>query len=322
MRGFVCIAFCLFGLVPLAGAQDAKEAADAAAKRLEQATEMLLVADKAQNRVKALTETVRAFEDGLDAMREGMRKASVQEQALSRRLDAQHEEIAQLLGVLQTIGQNQGPVLLLHPSGPLGTARSGMIVSKITPALESRAAELRVQLRDVSTLRALQQSAADTLYQGLRGAQEARAALSKAIADRTDLPRRFIEDPEKTALLISATETLEGFASGLSQIASEEVPGSLPSIDDRKGKLSLPAEGRVIRSSGEADAAGIVRPGIVMAVRPFALVSTPVPATLRYRGPLLDYGYVVILEPQVGILLVLAGLDVVYGDIGQVLPGG
>lgn len=322
MRGFVCIAFCLFGLVPLAGAQDAKEAADAAAKRLEQATEMLLVADKAQNRVKALTETVRAFEDGLDAMREGMRKASVQEQALSRRLDAQHEEIAQLLGVLQTIGQNQGPVLLLHPSGPLGTARSGMIVSKITPALESRAAELRVQLRDVSTLRALQQSAADTLYQGLRGAQEARAALSKAIADRTDLPRRFIEDPEKTALLISATETLEGFASGLSQIASEEVPGSLPSIDDRKGKLSLPAEGRIIRSSGEADAAGIVRPGIVMAVRPFALVTTPVPATLRYRGPLLDYGNVVILEPQVGILLVLAGLDVVYGDIGQVLPGG
>lgn len=322
MRGFVCIAFCLFGLVPLAGAQDAKEAADAAAKRLEQATEMLLVADKAQNRVKALTETVRAFEDGLDAMREGMRKASVQEQALSRRLDAQHEEIAQLLGVLQTIGQNQGPVLLLHPSGPLGTARSGMIVSKITPALESRAAELRVQLRDVSTLRALQQSAADTLYQGLRGAQEARAALSKAIADRTDLPRRFIEDPEKTALLISATETLEGFASGLSQIASEEVPGSLPSIDDRKGKLSFPAEGRIIRSSGEADAAGIVRPGIVMAVRPFALVTTPVPATLRYRGPLLDYGNVVILEPQVGILLVLAGLDVVYGDIGQVLPGG
>jgi septal ring factor EnvC (AmiA/AmiB activator) len=37
---------------------------------------------------------------------------------------------------------------------------------------------------------------------------------------------------------------------------------------------------------------------------------------------LLDYGNVIILEPQAGILLVLAGLDVVYGETGQVLPGG
>jgi len=59
-----------------------------------------------------------------------------------------------------------------------------------------------------------------------------------------------------------------------------------------------------------------------MATRPRALVTTPAPATVRYRGPLLDYGNVIILEPQAGILLVLAGLDVVYGDTGQVLPGG
>jgi len=62
--------------------------------------------------------------------------------------------------------------------------------------------------------------------------------------------------------------------------------------------------------------------GIVMATRPRALVTTPAPATVRYRGSLLDYGLVIILEPQAGILLVLAGLDVVYGDTGQVLPGG
>ncbi|MEM9911706.1 MAG: peptidase M23, partial [Pseudomonadota bacterium] len=51
-------------------------------------------------------------------------------------------------------------------------------------------------------------------------------------------------------------------------------------------------------------------------------VTTPVPATLRYRGPLLDYGNVVIVEPQQGILIVMAGLETVFGEIGQVLPGG
>ncbi len=30
----------------------------------------------------------------------------------------------------------------------------------------------------------------------------------------------------------------------------------------------------------------------------------------------------IILEPELGILLVIAGLDVVYGTAGEVLPGG
>lgn len=59
-----------------------------------------------------------------------------------------------------------------------------------------------------------------------------------------------------------------------------------------------------------------------MATRPRALVTTPAAATIRYRGPLLDYGNVIILEPEAGILIVLAGLELVYGDIGEVLPGG
>ncbi|MEZ5674303.1 MAG: hypothetical protein R3D81_03330 [Thalassovita sp.] len=40
--------------------------------------------------------------------------------------------------------------------------------------------------------------------------QKARADLSQALADRTNLPKRFTEDPVKTAILISSTETLEG----------------------------------------------------------------------------------------------------------------
>jgi len=78
----------------------------------------------------------------------------------------------------------------------------------------------------------------------------------------------------------------------------------------------------ILHRAGEADAAGITRPGIVLATRPRALVTTPVPATLRYRGPLLDYGNVIILEPQAGLLMVFAGLDTVYGRTGEVLPGG
>ncbi len=306
----------------MAAAEEPGEAARAAAERLANAAQMLDEAKTAQNRVRALTETIRAYEDGLQAMREGLRRAAIREQALTQELHAREAEISRLLGALQSMGHSPAPVLLLHPSGPVGTARSGMILADVTPALTTQAGALRDDLQEVSVLRALQKSAANKLQEGLRGVQDARTALSQAMADRTDLPRRFTEDPVKTALLVASAETLEGFASGLSGIAVGEVPGSLPDITDRKGDLALPVTGRILRRAGEADAAGIARPGIVMATRPRALVTTPAAATVRYRGPLLDYGNVVILEPDADYLLILAGAGDLFVAAGELVAEG
>ena len=75
-----------------------------------------------------------------------------------------------------------------------------------------------------------------------------------------------------------------------------------------------------MRRAGETDAAGITRPGILIATRPRARVTTPVAATIRYRGPLLDYGLVTILEPEPDVLFVFAGLETVFGETGKDLP--
>lgn len=316
------LALLVAGPLMAGNAPDPAAAARAASLRLDQAAEALARVKGAQNRIKALTEVIMAYEDGLEAMRAGLRGVAGREQALRAELRAREDEIARLLAVLQRVSAAPGPLVLLHPNGALGTARAGMILSDVTPALEAQAATLRRDLEDLTDLRRLQQDALDTLQRGLDGAQEARTALNAAMAERTDLPRRFTEDPVRTALLIASTETLDAFADGLSEIVVDEVPGSLPAIEGRKGALPMPVEGVILHRAGAADAAGIARPGIVVATRPRALVTTPTAATLRYRGPLLDYGNVIILEPQAGILLVFAGLDVVYGQAGEVLPGG
>ena len=299
-------------------AADAREAA----QQLEQASIALQEAVEARDRVRALTETVRAFEAGLGAMREGLRQVATREATLTRRLEARDGEIAQLLGVIQTIEISPPPVLMLHPSGPVGSARSGMMLADVTPGLARKAQELRSDLEEVQTLRLLQQSALDKMEQGLAGIQKARAELSQAIADRPDLPTRFTEDPVRTAILISSTETLGGFASGLSLIGVEEIEDTDIDISEQKGEIDLPVQGVILHRAGDADAAGIRRDGIIVATRPRALVVSPVSATIRYRGPLLDLGNVVILEPQAETLFVLSGLDEVYGDTGQVIPAG
>ncbi|MEP4035306.1 peptidase M23 [Pseudophaeobacter sp.] len=317
---FLTISFA----APLQGQQAPAEAAQAAADQLEAATVALEAAESARDRVKALTGTVRAYEAGLGAMRDGLRRVARRESQLLAQLQSREDEVAELLGILQTIETSAPPVLMLHPSGPLGAARSAMMVAEVTPGLYSRAEALRRDLDEVQTLRLLQQSAAGTLEKGLTGVQQARTALSTAISDRTDLPRRFTENPVRTAILISSTETLTGFASGLAEIAGG--PGEIipltADISAQRGEIALPVEGLLLRAFNKRDAAGITRPGLLIAARPRALVSSPTAATIRYRGPLLDLGNVVILEPQPDTLFILSGLAEVYGSAGQVIPAG
>jgi hypothetical protein len=160
-----------------------------------------------------------------------------------------------------------------------------------------RAAQLRQEVEEVQMLRLLQQEAAAQLQLGLSEVQSARVALSNAIAERADLPRQFSEDPVRTAILISSSETLEGFASGLSQVTETETEIDLPSLDDRIGSLQLHVKGLLLRGMNEADAAGIARPGIILATRLGALVHAPTAVTIRYVGPLLDYGNVMFIVP-------------------------
>jgi septal ring factor EnvC (AmiA/AmiB activator) len=302
---------------------DPTQMARRASVQLTAAAEALGAAQGARDRVTALTRTVQAYEEGLGALRAGMRIAATRESTLELIFEAKREDVSRLVGVLSTMERSSGPMLLLHPSGPVDTARAGMIVSSITPALHAEVAALRRTVEEVSLLRVLQQTAAETLVEGLRGAQEARRLLSFAVAERVDLPRRYDADPDALRRLVESAGTLESFAAGLGQIPIAGADLSpVVRFTARKGTLELPVAGRVLRGFQEADAAGVRRPGLILATLPYSLVTAPMPATIRYAGPLLDYGMVIILEPDDDILMVVAGLDQAYGVVGQVIAQG
>ena len=307
---------------PVLAQGDAGALAREAGQLLETASIQLNEAESAPDRVRALSETVQAYEAGLSAMRAGLRQASVRESQLRAQLAARDAEIAQLLAVLQTLTPGQTPTAFLHPDGPNGTARAGMLLAELTPALNLRAERLRRDLSDVEGLRLLQTQASEQLKLGLSEVQAARTELNQAMADRTELPRRFTEDPVRTGILIASSETLDAFSSGLSNIVVNDVGWNPPNIEDQIGDIPLPARGLILYRAGEPDAAGVIRPGILLATRPGALVTSPTAATLRYVGPLLDFGTVTILEPRPGTLIVLAGMGVNYGETGQIISAG
>jgi murein hydrolase activator len=306
-------ALLLLLALPLRAETVAELAAEASAD-LQLAVAALEAATEARDRVAALSQTIRAYETGLAALRGALRAAALRETTLTRAFEAKRDGIGRLLGVLATMEANPGPLLLLHPEGATSSARSGMILADVTPALQSEALALRAELQELADLRALQLAAGTVLERGLATAQTARTDLSQAISDRTDLPRRFTDDPDVLKGLLDSADTLDAFAAGLSPMGEGD-----PSFAGEMGRLPLPVLGTVLRRPGEANAAGVRRPGLTLATQSQALVTAPWPATIRYRGPLLDYGNVMILEPGDGYLLVLAGMDILYGEVGEVV---
>lgn len=315
----------LLGLPGMAGGQEtaaqgevAAQAAAASAE-LQAAIAALGEAGSARDRVAALTRTIRAYEAGLGTLRAALREAELREATLELQFEARRAELAELLGTLTTLEATPEPLLLLHPDGPVGMARSGMMMAEVAPALQAEAERLKADLAELAELRRLEQAGAEILSKGLSAAQEARTDLSKAISDRTDLPRRFTEDPAAMQQLLESAETLDAFAAGL---VPHEGADLTTGFAEAKGTLPLPVLGRVIRKPDEADAAGVRRPGLTLATGPRALVTAPWPSTIRYLGPLLNYGNVMILEPGEGYLLVLAGMQTLYGEVGEVIAAG
>ncbi|MEM9969229.1 MAG: peptidase M23 [Pseudomonadota bacterium] len=319
---FLCVA--LLWLCPISSA--AQESADVTARAalaaLQAASSQLEKAEQAPDRVAALTASIRALEAGLRSLRSGLRRTVIAEAQLASSLQAQEIEIARFLTVLQSLGDTASPFSILHPEGPTGSARASMLLAELTPALSRRAANLRADLLRVQQLRQHQSDAEETLQKSLQELQSARTALSKAAANRQDLPRRFIADPIRMALLIASSDTLEDFAGGLGEVISKDI--GLPSehTQSAAGNLPLPVQGVILRRAVEADAASVSRPGLLLGTRPGAVVVSPSAATIRYAGPLLDFGNVVILEPEADALFVLAGLGIVYGKAGQIISAG
>lgn len=311
-----------FLLVGPSFAQTPQETARNAAAMIEGAAQMLADAGSGRDRVSALTETVRSYETGLAALREGMRQAAAREAAIGLDIKAREADISALLGVLQSLSNAPAPARLIHPEGPAGTARAGMLLADVTPGLQAEVLSLRARLDELQLLQSLQEQSAALLETGLLGAQDARTALSQAVADRSDLPARFADDPEMMAVLLAASETMDAFARALSSVPLLPDAQKGDFFAAQRGAVPLPVSGRVLRRAGEQDAAGVTRPGILVATEGNALVTAPVPATLRYQGPLLNYGLVSILEPAQDVFFVFAGLAQAFGTPGQVLPAG
>jgi septal ring factor EnvC (AmiA/AmiB activator) len=296
-------------------------AATEAADRLRAAEALHAGARGARDRIAALSQTIAAYEAGLEALRSALRTSALRAARAEAELAADEARLMQLTGLMLALDRETGAGLVLHPDGALPSLRAGMVLADVRAALAVETSALAARLAALSDIRAEQAAALALLDAGLASAQDARVDLSEAAAERRDLPAPYLSDPAEVARLLTAADTLDAFAAGLAEIAPAAAAAT-PDFAAAGTALPLPVRGTVLRRFREADAAGIARPGLVVATAPGAPVLAPWAATVRYAGPLLDYANVIVLEPQPGYLIVLAGLGDLYAAEGSVVAPG
>lgn len=89
-----------------------------------------------------------------------------------------------------------------------------------------------------------------------------------------------------------------------------------------KGRLPMPARGPVIATFGEEKIKGVISKGLTIKTRNMAQVTSPFDGSVIFAGPFRGYGNLIIVDHGEGYLTLLAGLENMDVDLGQMLLAG
>lgn len=263
-----------------------------------------------ETRLAAIGRAIRAHEAALADLRRRLHDFAAEREAISERMAVEEPDLGALLSILQAHTNAPDSALLIYPDGPVDAARAAALLADIEPALSERASKLEDRLARLATLEREQAEAEAEARAVLASLGRLRTAGVSALDARETPPDAAMEHPE-----IEGDATLDALADALGRAAS----GPRLGFDSARGRLPLPVVGEVTDRFG---APGPAERGWTIAAPGYAQVLAPWDGTVRYAAPFGTYGNVMVLEPETGYLMVLAGLGRIDREVGEVVLAG
>jgi septal ring factor EnvC (AmiA/AmiB activator) len=276
--------------------------ADATA-RIATAETALDTAQASPDRIGDFGRAVADYEAALATLRAEVTATGERAETLAAGFASRRVEIARLLAALEAMSRGSAdPLPSLHPQGPLAAARASAMLNRLTPALQAEATELAGQVQALAAARESYGVGRDRLAAGLARLDAAQATLTEAMAAAAP---GMLEPGQPTVTMMARdSASLTALAGALAS-----APDAPPAPEPTGDPFRWPIAGTLNYRFNEPDAAGVRRPGLVVGAPTQALVSAPSDALVRYAGPFLEYGFVVVLEPDTDTMVILAGLD-------------
>lgn len=315
-------------LIALLGATTSVEQTEKALSDLAGAQAALEKATTPESRLEALSEALLSYEKALSTLRDNARRLDKSGRDLRARLEAEQERVGAILMSLNALRELSEGLDLVHPGGVLERARAHLIVESLTPELVARASRLAQDLGDLVILRQAHQRSGDAVKGGLVQVRWAREQLVADLRDEgstqsaPDGAAGDLAMQEALSTLAANVRSIDLLIEGIAALNPAVIDLQPPDLDGMFGHLPLPVDGILVNGFGQADTFGATSQGANVMTQAKSLVRAPFDATVRFVGPFLGYGNVIILEPAPDILMVLAGIEEVYVGSDQIVRLG
>jgi septal ring factor EnvC (AmiA/AmiB activator) len=283
-----------------------------------------------------------AHERDLTQVEQQLAGLETREAQASHALAGKRGKLASMLAVLQRMGREPPPALIVRPDDAAVAARSAMLLSAVVPAVQNEARRLTSDLTSLRTLR--QQVAAQrmNLAASANALDNDRRKLESLIAQKHDLALKTDQALNDTnarlTTLAGQARDLRGLMKGLDedarrsggtggrQVVVDRIAAAgaarMASLEGLRGLLALPANGELVGRFGSDDGLGAHLAGILLQTRAGAQVTSPCDGKVLFAGPFRGYGQMLIIGVSGGYHVLLSGLAIVDGVVGQEVLAG
>ena len=331
----------------LRGVEDTLRASDEQRRHIEADIESLR-ADRARLNA-ALIDTTAKVQDAerdVAAANERLNGLTANADALARSLDNRRAVVADVLAVLQRMGRDPPPAILVRPQDMAEAIRAATVLGSTVAELKNETDALRADLAQLADLRAAIAKQRDDLAERsaslsadktrlailVEARQESLSAAEQALVAQRERAAQLADQATSLKDLIASMErSAAGDVAGAADIAARAAavraadPARLkPAVAfaDAKGTLALPVAGAVLKSFGDADGFGGVEKGVSIGTPAGATVASPVDGSIVFSGPYRSYGQLLIINAGQGYYFVLAGMDRMDVSVGQFVLAG
>jgi septal ring factor EnvC (AmiA/AmiB activator) len=195
----------------------------------------------------------------------------------------------------------------------------GKALARLQEVRAERAAATQQAEDAIETLRAARIEATGLLAERRAATAEARAEAA-SLRQRLEQAAKAAEDLTALSQNLAAPTLSAGPQTDFA-FAAPIAPTAIP-FSEAQAQATPPVGGSLYRRFGERAADGRTLKGVLIETVANAYVIAPWTGTIRYAGPFLHYRNIVILEPQDGYLIVLAGLHRIDREIGETVLAG
>ena len=297
-------------------------------------------------------EKISRMESELETLRADLKKAE-------ENFVVEDDNLIKTLSALQNLALKPTEALFVQPLTPVEIIRSAMLLREAVPYLQENAARIREDLEKIENQKNLvekqvariirqkkileneheQMKALVQRKSKIRNAVEIKSVKAKKKVERLasqandlrDLLNKLEEERRRLAELKAAearraaeeTKKLEEKQrADLIKFKPEVINEVGENFVKAKGHLLRPARGPVVTAYGEQMSKGVTSKGIIIKTRSQAQVISPYDGTVIFAGPFRGYGNLIIIEHGQGYLSLLAGLEEVDCELGQMLLAG